>query len=104
MLTPLNSVSIWSTRQTRRSRIMSAAEGERTKRRDAASTLLGVRLGCGSFDHAWVALALFASDVLGSLFTGQPMLRTGLRHVGFGLAAAAVTFVLGELVGAGLAL
>jgi VIT1/CCC1 family predicted Fe2+/Mn2+ transporter len=53
---------------------------------------------------ALAALALFASGVLGSLFTGQPMLRTGLRHVGFGLAAAAVTFILGKLVGAGLAL
>ena len=47
-------------------------------------------------------LALFGSGAIGSLFTGQPILRTGLRHVAFGAAAAAVTFALGKLVGAGL--
>jgi VIT1/CCC1 family predicted Fe2+/Mn2+ transporter len=48
------------------------------------------------------ALGLFLSGVLGSLFTGQPMLRNGVRHVSFGLAAAGVTFGLGRLVGLGL--
>jgi vacuolar iron transporter family protein len=48
------------------------------------------------------ALALFGSGAIGSLFTGQPILRTGLRHVGFGLIAAAVTYGLGKLVGTGL--
>ena len=47
-------------------------------------------------------LALFGSGAIGSLFTGQPMLRAGLRHVAFGAAAAAVTYALGKLVGAGL--
>ena len=50
------------------------------------------------------ALGLFISGILGALLTGQSMLRTGLRQVGFGLAAAAVTFGLGRLVGAGLGL
>ncbi len=50
------------------------------------------------------AVGLFFSGVLGSLFTGQPMLRNGLRHALFGLAAAGVTFGIGRLVGAGLGL
>ena len=50
------------------------------------------------------ALGLFASGALGSLLTGQPVLRTGVRQVVFGLTAAAVTFGLGRLVGAGLGL
>jgi VIT1/CCC1 family predicted Fe2+/Mn2+ transporter len=48
------------------------------------------------------ALALFASGALGSLLTGQPVLKAGLRQMAFGLAAAVVTFGLGKLVGAGL--
>jgi vacuolar iron transporter family protein len=48
------------------------------------------------------AVGLFLSGILGSLFTGQPMLRNGLRHAAFGLAAAGVTFALGRLVGLGL--
>ena len=48
------------------------------------------------------ALALFASGALGSLLTGQPVLKAGLRQMAFGLAAALVTFGLGKLVGAGL--
>ena len=40
-------------------------------------------------------LALFGSGAIGSLFTGQPMPRTGMRHVAFGAAAAAVTYALG---------
>jgi VIT1/CCC1 family predicted Fe2+/Mn2+ transporter len=50
----------------------------------------------------FAACGLFASGALGSFFTGQPMLKTGLRHVSVGLVAAAVTFGLGKLVGAGL--
>jgi len=50
------------------------------------------------------ALGLFTSGVLGAALTGQSLWRTGLRQVGFGLAAAAVTFGLGRLVGAGLRL
>jgi VIT1/CCC1 family predicted Fe2+/Mn2+ transporter len=48
------------------------------------------------------ALALFASGALGSLLTGQPMQKAGLRQMAFGLAAALVTFGLGKLVEAGL--
>jgi VIT1/CCC1 family predicted Fe2+/Mn2+ transporter len=50
------------------------------------------------------ALGLFLSGVLGSVFTGHPMLRNGVRHAAFGLAAAGVTFGLGRLVGLGLGL
>jgi vacuolar iron transporter family protein len=48
------------------------------------------------------ALGLFASGALGSFFTGQPVLKAGLRQVIFGLLAAVVTFGLGKLVGASL--
>jgi VIT1/CCC1 family predicted Fe2+/Mn2+ transporter len=50
------------------------------------------------------AAALFASGALGSLLTGQPVLKTGLRQTALGLLAALVTFSLGKLVGAGLGL
>jgi VIT1/CCC1 family predicted Fe2+/Mn2+ transporter len=46
--------------------------------------------------------ALFASGALGSLLTGQPIPKAGLRQMAFGLAVAVVTFALGKLVGAGL--
>jgi hypothetical protein len=39
---------------------------------------------------ALAALALFARGAIGSLFTGQPMVRTGLRHVTFGLTAPTI--------------
>jgi VIT1/CCC1 family predicted Fe2+/Mn2+ transporter len=55
-----------------------------------------------SLSGALTGVALFGSGAIGSLFTGQPILRTGLRHVAFGAAAAAVTYALGKLVGAGL--
>jgi vacuolar iron transporter family protein len=48
------------------------------------------------------ALGLFASGALGSFFTGQPVLKSGMRQVIFGLLAALVTFGLGRLVGTGL--
>ena len=50
------------------------------------------------------AVGLFASGALGSLLTGQPMMRVGLRQVALGLVAAGVTFGLGRLVGSGLGL
>jgi VIT1/CCC1 family predicted Fe2+/Mn2+ transporter len=50
------------------------------------------------------AVGLFLSGVLGALFTGQPMLRNGLRHALFGLTAAGVTFAIGRLAGIGLGL
>ncbi|MDA8201925.1 MAG: rubrerythrin family protein, partial [Chloroflexi bacterium] len=34
-----------------------------------------------------------------TIVTGQSALRSGLRQVGFGMAAAAVTFGIGHLVG-----
>ena len=47
-------------------------------------------------------IGLFASGAIGSMLTGQPTLKAGLRQVAFGLAAALVTFGLGKLVGASL--
>ncbi|MDB5105626.1 MAG: protein of unknown function transrane [Fibrobacteres bacterium] len=43
------------------------------------------------------ALYLLGSAV--TLFTGRSALRSGLRQVGFGLAAAAITYGMGSLVG-----
>jgi VIT1/CCC1 family predicted Fe2+/Mn2+ transporter len=37
-----------------------------------------------------------------TLFTGRSVLFSGTRQVFFGLAAAAITFVLGKLIGIGL--
>ncbi|MBV8031923.1 MAG: VIT1/CCC1 transporter family protein [Betaproteobacteria bacterium] len=45
------------------------------------------------------ALALFAIGALTSIFTGRSVATNGLRQVGIGLAAAAVTFSLGRLLG-----
>ncbi|HXC39264.1 MAG TPA: VIT1/CCC1 family protein [Burkholderiales bacterium] len=45
------------------------------------------------------ALALFAIGSVTSLFTGRGPVFSGLRQLGFGLAAAAVTFGLGRLLG-----
>jgi len=48
------------------------------------------------------ALGLFGTGVLISFFTGQPMLRNGLRQTLFGLAAAAATYLIGKAVGVSL--
>ncbi|MCC7105397.1 MAG: VIT1/CCC1 transporter family protein [Chloroflexi bacterium] len=48
------------------------------------------------------AIGLFAIGAGITLFTGRHPFVSGMRQVGFGLAAAAVTFGLGKLVGAGL--
>lgn len=45
------------------------------------------------------ALALFALGAAITLLTGRQPLIAGLRQVGFGLAAAAITFVIGTLLG-----
>ncbi len=45
-------------------------------------------------------VALFGVGAAITIVTGQDALRSGLRQVGFGLAAAAVTFGIGHLVGA----
>src|SRR5207237_1560476 len=51
---------------------------------------------------ALAAFGLFGSGALGSFFTGQPVLRSGVRQASFGMAAAGITFALGKLVGTGL--
>jgi vacuolar iron transporter family protein len=45
------------------------------------------------------ALALFGLGAGVTLFTARPVLRSGLRQVIFGLAAAGVTYVIGRLIG-----
>jgi VIT1/CCC1 family predicted Fe2+/Mn2+ transporter len=45
------------------------------------------------------ALALFATGAVTSLFTGRNVAFSGLRQLGIGLGAAAVTFGLGRVVG-----
>jgi hypothetical protein len=42
---------------------------------------------------ALAAFGLFASGALGSFFTGQPVLSSGARQAGFGMAEG-ITFVL----------
>jgi len=44
-------------------------------------------------------LALFVIGAAITLFTGRPAFFSGLRQVGFGLAAAALTFGIGRLIG-----
>jgi VIT1/CCC1 family predicted Fe2+/Mn2+ transporter len=44
-------------------------------------------------------LALFGVGAAITLVTGRGMLRSGLRQLAFGLAAAAITFGIGSLVG-----
>jgi len=45
------------------------------------------------------ALALFGVGALITVMTGQPALRAGLRQLAIGIAAAAVTFGVGRLLG-----
>jgi VIT1/CCC1 family predicted Fe2+/Mn2+ transporter len=49
------------------------------------------------------AAALFAIGAAITLFTGKPVLFSGLRQMAFGLAAAAATFTIGRLVGVTIA-
>ena len=52
-----------------------------------------------------IALSIVALFVIGAvitLFTGRPVLPAGIRQVLFGLAAAAITFTLGKLIGGNL--
>jgi vacuolar iron transporter family protein len=49
------------------------------------------------------AAGLFLVGAGITLLTGRSVLYSGARQVGFGLAAAAVTFVVGRLIGVGLA-
>jgi VIT1/CCC1 family predicted Fe2+/Mn2+ transporter len=48
------------------------------------------------------ALGLLAIGAAITLFTGKPVLLSGLRQVAFGLAAALVTFGIGRLIGVSL--
>lgn len=48
------------------------------------------------------AVALFGIGALITVITGQPALRAGLRQLGIGAAAAAVTYVVGRAVGVAL--
>jgi VIT1/CCC1 family predicted Fe2+/Mn2+ transporter len=47
--------------------------------------------------------ALYAIGAATSIFTGRGMLFSGLRQLGIGLAAAAVTYGLGRLLGVSMA-
>jgi len=49
------------------------------------------------------ALGLFAIGALTTLITGKNTLLYGLRHVGIGLLAAAITFGIGSLIGVNVA-
>ncbi len=48
------------------------------------------------------AAALFVIGALITVITGQPALRAGLRQLAIGVAAAAITFGIGKLVGAAI--
>ncbi len=50
-----------------------------------------------------VCMVLFAIGAATTLFTGRTVLFSGLRMVLFGLAAAAVTFTIGRLLGVNVA-
>jgi vacuolar iron transporter family protein len=45
------------------------------------------------------AAELFVIGAGITLFTGHPVLNSGMRHVLFGLAAAAITYLIGRVVG-----
>jgi VIT1/CCC1 family predicted Fe2+/Mn2+ transporter len=62
----------------------------------------------GDMRAIWVGLAasgmaLFAIGAGTSLFTGRGLLFSGLRQLLIGFAAAGITFLIGRLVGVGLA-
>ncbi len=65
---------------------------------------LAIATGTGAVAASIVAsvLALFAIGAGITLITGRHPLASGLRQVLFGVAAAAVTFGIGRLVGVGL--
>jgi VIT1/CCC1 family predicted Fe2+/Mn2+ transporter len=49
------------------------------------------------------AIGLFGIGAAITLFTGKSVWSSGLRQVFFGLAAAAITFGVGRLIGVSLA-
>jgi VIT1/CCC1 family predicted Fe2+/Mn2+ transporter len=52
---------------------------------------------------AFSAGGLFLIGAAITLFTGRPVWQSGLRQVAFGLAAAAVTYLIGRLIGVNIA-
>lgn len=62
----------------------------------------------GTAGVVWSAVAsgagLFLVGAITTLFTGRSMLFSGARMLGFGLAAAAITFGIGKAIGAGTGL
>ena len=52
---------------------------------------------------AFSTVALFILGAVITLFTGRPVLYSGMRMVIFGLIAAAVTFGIGRLIGVSIA-
>jgi len=58
----------------------------------AGASVLGLTL-------ALTAVALLAGGMAVGRLTGRPLLRSGLRQLGFGALAIAVTFLVGHLIG-----
>jgi VIT1/CCC1 family predicted Fe2+/Mn2+ transporter len=50
------------------------------------------------------SLGLFAIGAAITLFSGRPVLNSGLRQVAFGFAAAGVTFLVGRILGVSVAI
>jgi len=46
-------------------------------------------------------VALLTGGMVVGRLTGRPLLRSGLRQLGLGAIAVAVTFVVGSLIGGG---
>jgi len=59
--------------------------------RSAVTTSMGVS-----------AVALFTLGAAITLMTGRRVLSSGLRQLGFGLAAAGLTYAVGHLIGVGV--
>jgi vacuolar iron transporter family protein len=55
------------------------------------------------YSAAFSAIAMFIIGAGTTLFTGRRVLFSGLRQLGIGIAAAAITFGLGRLIGAAVA-
>jgi VIT1/CCC1 family predicted Fe2+/Mn2+ transporter len=49
------------------------------------------------------AIALFALGAAITLMTGRSVVSSGLRQLGFGLAAAGLTYAVGHVIGVGVA-
>ena len=73
----------------------------------AAVPVLPFVLGSGTAAFLWAvvlaALALFVVGALISVVTYRPMVLVGLRQLGIGAAAATLTYLLGTVIGGGMA-